>query len=92
MSLIVGAAGAVLLTALAAPAAAQQLPSDLAGRLVAESLWAGGGTLRFVAADRETAAALRPRLGQHLDAVLGDRRDLALARSRVGAVDDFGID
>lgn len=62
MSLMTRAAAAALLAALAAPAAAQQLPADLAGRLVAESLWAGGSTLRFVAADRETAAALRPRL------------------------------
>lgn len=62
MSPIARAAGAALLAALAAPAAAQQLPADLAGRLAAESLWAGGSTLRFVAADRETAAALRPRL------------------------------
>ena len=54
MSLIARAAGAALLAALAAPAAAQQLPPDLAGRLIAESLWTAGSTLRFVAADRAT--------------------------------------
>jgi hypothetical protein len=62
MSPIARAAGAALLTALAAPAAAQRLPADLAGRLIAESLWTGGSTLRFIDADRATAAALRPRL------------------------------
>lgn len=52
----------VIAMVLAAPVAAQQLPPDLAQRLVAESLWAGGSTLRFDATDRATAGALRPML------------------------------
>lgn len=52
----------VLAAVLAGPAAAQQVSPELAGRLVSESLWTGGSTLRFVATDRETAGALRPRL------------------------------
>jgi hypothetical protein len=59
----VRAVRAVLIAAIVAPpAAAQQLAPDLAQRLVAESLWAGGSTLRFDAADRGTAAAMRPLL------------------------------
>ena len=60
MTTIVRATRVVLLAAvLAGPTSAQQLSPNLAGQLVAESLWAGGSTLRFVAADRETAGALR---------------------------------
>jgi hypothetical protein len=63
MTAIVRATRVVLLAAvLAGPSPAQHLSPNLAGRLVAESLWADGGTLRFVEADRETADSLRPLL------------------------------
>lgn len=52
----------LIVTIIATPAAAQRLTPDLAQRLVAEPLWAGGSTLRFDAADRGTAAAIRPLL------------------------------
>ena len=63
MSIIIRAARASLIVATCgAPAVAQQVPPDLAPRLVVESLWTGGNTLRFTDADRETSAALRPLL------------------------------
>lgn len=55
--------------ALATPVAAQRLSPQLAEQLIAESLSADGSTLRFVAADRETAGAVRPLLDAGRQAV-----------------------